>query len=261
MARLEIPTIKIENLSAAIGGKIVVADANLTISPGEKIAIVGTNGAGKSTFLRAIAGIDKPVAGQVLLDDQILHNLSPRQRAKLVSFVSQEETPAADLRVDEMVALSRIPHRPAWAINDNEEEIVLDSLKTVGLEDYRKIACDRLSGGEKRRAMIARGLAQNCPILMLDEPTNHLDVAWTLRLLSLLSKQATTVIVAIHDIDLVLRYFDYVVVIHEHKIWAYGKPIDVINSALMSQAFKVKANQFKHPETHNIHLLITQGED
>lgn len=253
--------LRLTDVSAAIGGHVVVAGVNLEIPAGARLALVGTNGAGKSTLLRTMAGIARPAGGEVWLGAQRLGELRPRERARQVCFVGQEEMPPAELLVGEMVALGRIPHRPPWAVDGRgERPHVLGALAAVGLADYVDRPCDQLSGGERRRAMIARGLAQGCPVLILDEPTNHLDIAWQLRLLDLLGRQRATVITAVHDIDLVLRHFDLVAVLHAGRIWAFGPPVDVLDTQLLAEAFGVGAKQIKHPDTDQPHLLISRSE-
>lgn len=262
MTCTQIPEIELSNVSAAVGGYTVVTGVSFSISPGEKLAIVGTNGAGKSTLLRTIAGISAAPSGTVTIGGKNVAKMRLRQRAKLMSFVAQEDAPPADLTLSEMVCLGRIPHRPAWAVTpEREMKIVRQSLDCVGLGDRLNTPCDRLSGGERRRAMLARGLAQNCPVLILDEPTNHLDIAWTLRMLGFLSNLDATVITAIHDLDLVLRYFDKVAVLHDHKLLAFGAPKDVLSSATINDAFNVSVTQTTHPHTGASHLLISEREE
>lgn len=262
MNQIRIPVISVRNVTASIAGKTIVSDVNFEVNPGTKVALVGTNGAGKSTLLRAIAGINPPTAGQVLIDGESVADMKLRRRAKIMAFVAQEEVPSADLTVGEMVCLGRIPHRPPWAVSpDKERDLVVESLARVGLADRIDVACDHLSGGEKRRAMLARGLAQNCPVLMLDEPTNHLDIAWTLQMLDFLAHLRMTVIAAIHDLDLVLRYFDTVVVLHDGAMLACGSPVDVLSCDLVADAFGVDAIQSPHPVSGKPHLLISQRKE
>ncbi len=262
MRQAAIPRIDVVDLSLNLGKKEIIKDAYCSIEPGAKVAIVGTNGAGKSTLLKAIASILPAAKGAIQLDGRNIATYRDRERAQMISYVSQEELPSADLTVFEMVTLGRIPHRPPWAINPNRERhIVIEALEAVGMVDKADYACDQLSGGEKRRAMIARGLAQRCPVLILDEPTNHLDIAWTLDLLNLLSSLPMTVITAMHDLDVVLRYFDKVALIHDHTIASYGSPTEVICPQTMADAFKVEARHYPHPETKQPHLLITQRKD
>ncbi|EEI26997.1 ABC transporter ATP-binding protein [Corynebacterium glucuronolyticum] len=252
-----VPAIEVENVAASVGGVTVVSGVQLSIPPGAKVALIGINGAGKSTLLRALAGIEKPAEGAVYLDGIPLHSIRAKKRAQLVSFVSQEETPPADLTLEEMVALGRIPHRPSWAVSTADEQpIVRAALSAVGLADRMKTSCDRLSGGERRRAMLARGLAQQTPVLFLDEPTNHLDIYWTLQMLNLIRSLSGTVIVAMHDLDLVMRYFDHVVVLNRNRMTASGHPIDVFTPEFMNDTFGVEAEQIEHPKTSRIHLII-----
>lgn len=257
VAMPDTPQIDIHGVAAAVGGCTVVSDVNLIIPPGAKVALVGVNGAGKSTFLRALAGVEKPAAGTVTLDGQPLHSLRARKRAQLITFVSQEETPPADLTLEEMVSLGRIPHRPSWAVNtEDERPIVEASLAAVGLSDRMTTSCDQLSGGERRRAMLARGLAQQTPVLFLDEPTNHLDISWTLHTLNLIRELPGTVVVAMHDLDLVMRYFDHVVVVDRHRVTASDHPVDVFTPEFMRTTFNVDAEQIVSPTTTQSHLII-----
>lgn len=254
--------IKVRNVAAAVGGYVAVKNVNFDIPFGTKFALVGTNGAGKSTLLRALAGINPAVEGQVMVGDRDVSSYDPKTRARIVAFVGQEESPPAALTLGEMVNLGRIPHRAPWSVDVRKDRgIVLEALAQVGLEDRVDSACDQLSGGERRRAMIARGLAQGSPIFMLDEPTNHLDVAWQLKLLKILQKLDCTVIAAIHDLDMVLRNFDMVAVMHDGFMIALGKPADVINTDLMDKAFKVEAVQAENPLTKETHLLISRGKE
>lgn len=256
-----VPDVRLRDVTASIGSHMVVSGVSFEVPAGCKAAIVGTNGAGKSTLLRAMAAINPPTSGTVLVGGEDIARMKHRQRAKTISFVSQEEGPPADLTLAEMVSLGRLPHRPSWAVDaGREKDIVTFALEVVGMADRLDVSCDRLSGGERRRAMIARGLAQRCPVLMLDEPTNHLDIAWTIRVLDALSEFDATVIAVIHDLDLVLRHFDLVAVLHDHRLLAFGPPVEVITTELMAGAFGVSAVQVAHPLTDANHLLVSRKE-
>ncbi|WP_210424452.1 ABC transporter ATP-binding protein [Gephyromycinifex aptenodytis] len=249
-------------MSAAVSGKVIVSDVDLEIARGSRVALVGTNGAGKSTLLRAISGITRPAAGAVLLDGEDIHAMPGRQRARKIAFVGQEEHPPAELRLDEMVALGRIPNRAPWELGASDDHrIVRESLSVVGLLDRIDDTCDRLSGGERRRAVLARGLAQGCSVLMLDEPTNHLDIRWQIKLLELIAAYEGTVVAAMHDLDLVLRHFDAVAVLHAGKVWAFGAPHEVFTPELLAETFAVTTCQIRHPSRDQSHLLIDGRKD
>ena len=207
---------EITRVSAGIGNTTIVHDINFTITPGAMTALVGVNGAGKSTLLRALAGITKPHHGEVTLDGESVHEIRPRRRAQLLTLVGQEENPPGDLTVSEMVTLGRLPHLKSWQMGGREEqEIVAEAISMVGLTDVADRPCDQLSGGQRRRALLARGFAQHTDMVMLDEPTNHLDVHHQLHLLKVLRESGRTILATIHDLDLAMSHFDQVVVLYD----------------------------------------------
>src|SRR5699024_1747697 len=192
-----------------IAGRAIVSDIDLDVPRGSMLGLVGVNGSGKSTLIRALAGLRDPAAGTVAVDGVDMASMSARQRATKLAYVGQEESPPEDLLLDEMVAMGRIPHRPPWALGGaSEHELSLNALTAVGLKHAAKRRCDQLSGGERRRAMLARALAQGCDLLILDEPTNHLDIHHQLHLLETVRGLGQTVIAAMHDLALATAFFD-----------------------------------------------------
>uniref|UniRef100_UPI0023558F06 ABC transporter ATP-binding protein n=1 Tax=Corynebacterium durum TaxID=61592 RepID=UPI0023558F06 len=167
----------VDSVAAGIGKKTLLRGVSFTVERGTMTAIVGINGVGKSTLLRALGGIAKPHAGQVLIDAANVHAIKPRHRATLMTLVGQEESPPGDLTVAEMVALGRLPYLKSWQLGSSKEkDIIARSLATVGISGLADRPCDQLSGGQRRRALLARGFAQETDLVLLDEPTNHLDV-------------------------------------------------------------------------------------
>ncbi|MBM7368639.1 ABC transporter ATP-binding protein [Gordonia hydrophobica] len=247
-------------LSCAAGGAMVVTDVTFDVPAGARLAVVGPNGTGKSTLLRAIAGIRPPAAGTVRVDGVDIGALRARQRALAVAFVGQEEHPSAELTVAEAVALGRTPHRGPWSVSDGaEESVIAEALAAVGMADYRNRPCTQLSGGERHRVTIARALAQEAPVLVLDEPTNHLDVAWRLRLMRLIDDLDCTTIAAIHDLDLAVRCFDLVAVLDAGTLRAFGPPADTLTPDLIHDVFAVRGDIVTHPTTSQPHLLLTEA--
>nr|WP_194305362.1 ABC transporter ATP-binding protein [Dietzia sp. DQ11-38-2] len=246
-----------DDLSCARGRRIVVSGVHLEVPSGSRLALVGPNGAGKSTLLRVLAGLDAPVSGSVTVDGVDVHRMRSRQRARLIAVQGQEEAPSAELTLSEAVALGRTPHRTPWALGEEgEQDIVEQALRTVGLAGRGDQSCTRLSGGERHRVVLARTLAQRTPMLMLDEPTNHLDAAWRLRLMDALETLRSTVVAAIHDLDLVLRYFDAVAVVDDGGIVAYGPPVETFTAELLDEVFGVHGYIVAHPRTGRPHLLL-----
>lgn len=234
-------TLQASHVQCSIGKKIIVDDVNLAITPGRMTAIVGPNGVGKTTLLRALAGIRMPSKGEVILDDVPLLSLSSRARAKRLAFVGQEEAPSPDLLLGEMVSLGRTPHRPPWKTGQrSERRIIVDALEAVGLADYINRRCDHLSGGERRRAVIARGLAQQADILLLDEPTNHLDIRQQLQLLEMLKTSRRTVVASIHDLSLAIQFFDEIIILRAGRVIAQSPP-NKLACSVIEESFGVRA--------------------
>ncbi|WP_231104651.1 ABC transporter ATP-binding protein [Haloechinothrix halophila] len=251
----------VSRLACAAGKRVVLRDVDFAVQRGELLALVGANGSGKSTLLRALGGVRKPVAGEVLLDDLPLGQLSARRRARAITLVGQEEALPADLVVGEMVALGRTPHRPPWAGGDaTERAAVLAALDQVGLGYAVDHPVEQLSGGERRRALLARGLAQQTPLMLLDEPTNHLDLRHQLGLLRTVRGLGKTVVVAMHDLDLAATFCDRIAVLHDGTLLTIGTPADALTPTVIHDAFGVLATPVTHPLTGRTHLLFSPDE-
>ncbi|GGO86058.1 ABC transporter ATP-binding protein [Nocardioides phosphati] len=252
-------------VSCEAGTRTVLSGVDLDVRPGEVLGLIGANGTGKSTLLRVLAGVRPAAAGEVLLGGRPLHQISSRERARQIAFVAQEETAPSDLLVSELVALGRIPHARAWGgVDSASRRAVAEALRLVDLEYAAGQSMDRLSGGERRRALIARGLAQEAPVLLLDEPTNHLDIKRQLALLRLVRRlcrdRARTVVLALHDLDLAATFCDRIAVLHGGGLFAHGTPAEVLTASVLHDAFGVLATRVTHPLTGRTHLLFSHDE-
>ncbi|SDK69103.1 iron complex transport system ATP-binding protein [Nocardioides sp. YR527] len=271
------PVLRLRGVGARLGEREVLRDIDLDVPAGTSLGIVGVNGVGKSTLLRILAGVLRPSVGQAQLADdsgrlQETSRIGSRERARRLAYVPQEEVASAELLVGEMVALGRVPRTRPWSRGGRQErEIVRAALDAVGLADRIDDPCDRLSGGERRRAVLARGLAQESPVMLLDEPTNHLDVAWQLRLLQTVADRAETLVATIHDLDLALRTFDQLAVLGRPPgsdpeagpatVVAHGPPAEVLDAISVDLHFGVGSVQVPHPHLDQAHLLIHPRKD
>ncbi|AEG83651.1 ABC transporter ATP-binding protein [Corynebacterium ulcerans] len=236
---------------------VLLRDVDFTVDSGTMTAIVGVNGVGKSTLLRVLAGIRKPHAGKVFIDDVDVHSMRSKQRAKALTFVGQEETPPGDLTVKEAVCLGRLPHTKVWQFDSKEEtRLVNDALQLVGLQDRAAMECASLSGGQRRRVLFARGFAQGTDLIFLDEPTNHLDVHHQLHLLKVLRDSGRTIIATVHDLDLAMSHFDHVVVLDHGGVVASGPPESVLIPETLRKVFEVEAFITRHPGASSSHVII-----
>lgn len=244
-------------LTCRIGSRTILSDITLDVLPHTMTAIVGVNGVGKSTLMRVLAGLRPAASGQVLVDGVDLSTLSPRSRARTLAFVAQEETPPAELTLAEMIAMGRIPHRMPWQLDGRKERLVVgESLELVGLAHLAHRRCTQLSGGERRRAMLAMGLAQGTELLLLDEPTNHLDVHHQIQLLQTMKSVGRTIVATIHDLDLAMGWFDHVIVLSDETVLAAGPPQLTLTPDILHSAFKVEARPIPPIASGPPHLVI-----
>ncbi|MFJ6383572.1 ABC transporter ATP-binding protein [Kitasatospora sp. NPDC092039] len=241
-----------EGLSWSVADTPVVREVDVDIAPGETVGLLGPNGSGKSSLLRCLAGLRPPNAGTVRYDDESVRGWSPRRIASRVAFVEQDSGVDSDLRVADVVGLGRTPFRDRWSGPDaTDRAVVAAALERVGLTALADRPWKALSGGERRRAHIARALAQQPDALLLDEPTNHLDVKHQLELMELLTGTARTVLVALHDLSLAARYCDRLLLLHRGRLVAAGPPGTVLTVERLAEVFEVDAelttDAFGHP--------------
>ena len=247
-----------QNLGCALGKYPILNGVDLEVPEREMMALVGPNGTGKSTLLRTLAGLLPIPSGRVLVAGRDLVKLSPLERARTLAMVGQQEETPADLRVAEVVALGLLPHRPPWSGGGRKERnAVAEALEQVSMTAYANRGFHQLSGGEQRRVLLARGLAQRTELLLLDEPTNHLDIRHQHALLRMVRGLGRTVIAAIHDLDLAATYFDHIVVLNDGGVAADGKPSEVLTPELVGDVFGMAASMVTDPATGEPRLLLS----
>lgn len=216
--------IELKNIDFAYKNDLVLKNVNITLKQGDFIAFVGPNGSGKSTLIRCIDGILTPNRGDILYENKNLHKMSREKIAKLVAYVPQSEGHSLFSTVYDTVLIGRKPHI-GWRPNKNDHSIVIRALKQLDLEPIAMNYMNELSGGQRQRVFIARALAQEPSVLLLDEPTANLDLKHTLEVLELLknlTKKNITVVIAIHDLNLAVRYCNHITMLNNGEIFAEG---------------------------------------
>lgn len=218
--------IRLENITLGYGPHILLDGVCAQFTAASITALIGRNGTGKSTLLRAVAGLGEYRAGEIRLDGRNLAGLAPHLLAESVSFVTTERVRIANLRCRDVVALGRAPYTN-WIgrMQDQDRKIVLQSLRQVGMEAYADRTMDKMSDGECQRIMIARALAQTTPIILLDEPTSFLDLPNRYELCTLLARLAheegKCILFSTHELDIALSLCDCVALIdppHLHHL-------------------------------------------
>ena len=215
--------IRLENISLAYDGRTIIRESSAQLGRGELCALIGRNGTGKSTLLRAIIGLLKTSVGRIVIDGEDVTMLADDAKARLISFVSTERVRVANLLCEDVVATGRAPYTN-WIgrIQEQDRKIVAEALRTVGMESFAGRSIDTLSDGECQRIMIARALAQQTPIILLDEPTAFLDIPARFELCRLLRRlaqeQQKCILFSTHDIDAALPACDSALIIEEGEI-------------------------------------------
>lgn len=211
-------SIALRHITLAYGRRILLRDVSASVPPGSLTALIGRNGTGKSTLLRAVAGLGAAASGGIELCGKPLAALTPLQRASTVSFVTTDKVRIANLACEDVVALGRAPYTN-WIgrMQETDRDIVARSLRLVGMEAFACKTMDRMSDGECQRVMIARALAQDTPIILLDEPTSFLDLPNRYELCTLLRRLAhdhrKCILFSTHELDIALSLCDSIALI------------------------------------------------
>jgi iron complex transport system ATP-binding protein len=219
----------------------LLEEINLTVGPGEMVALIGRNGTGKSTLLKSMIGLMPSLGGLCRLEGRSITQYDLPARARLVSFVSSQIAQLPSLTVREVVALGRLPYTGWMGRMDRTDLALVDqALEEVQLLSFADRKLDRLSDGERQRAMIARAFVQDTRLMVLDEPTAFLDIPNTFDLIRLLNRfrdGGKSIVYSTHDLETAMQCADKMWVIHEGKILE-GAPEDLGLSGLFDELFR-----------------------
>ena len=222
--------LKILDVTFSYGSILALNKVSFEVREGEVVSLIGPNGSGKTTLLRCIARILRPKHGVVFINGKSVWSYRPKDLAQIVAYVPQIEGNSYPLTVLEVILLGRIPHM-GISPTPKDLEVVHKVIRELGLEDLASRRINELSGGEWKKVVLARALAQEPKVLLLDEPTNHLDLKHQLEILHLirgLSKfKRITIIMAMHDINTALRFSDKVIALKQGKIIFCGSPREI----------------------------------
>jgi iron complex transport system ATP-binding protein len=241
LAGVATPALETHALSVELGGRPIVTDVRLEVAAGTWLCIVGPNGAGKTTLIHAIAGL-VPSTGSVLVDGRALRGLGRRERALRIALVPQLPTIPDGITVEQYVLLGRTPHlRPLAMEGPADREATRSALERLDLAWAAFRRLETLSGGELRRVIVARALAQASPILLLDEPTTGLDIGQQLRVLELVDElratEGLTVLSTMHDLTLAGRFAQRFALLSAGRLVAQGERSEVLAAHVIAEHY------------------------
>ena len=234
---------EIKNLSYAYTkGHLILNKLNLKVTPGAITTLMGANGSGKSTLLKIMSRQMKPSRGRVLLHGKDILSYPPKDYARELGIVHQQNRIIGDLKVQDYVSYGRNPYlKPLQKYSAEDMEEIERAMEMTGITELGQREIRTLSGGQKQRVFIAMALAQCSDILLLDEPTTYLDIKYQLEILRLVKKineeRNTTIVMVLHDIMQAINYSDEVIGMYHGKIVYQGDPKEVLNSRVISKLY------------------------
>jgi iron complex transport system ATP-binding protein len=240
--------ISARSVSVTLGGACVVDDVSLDVADGEWVTLIGPNGAGKSTLLRALAGL-VGYEGTIELAGDDARSLRRRELSRRLAFVPQSPLLPPVLSVREYVLLGRTPHVGVFGAESARDLEATDrALELLELTEFAPRQLGTLSGGEQQRAVLARALAQEAPLLLLDEPTSSLDIGRQQQALELVAdlreRVGLTVLSAMHDLTLATQYADRLLLLSGGSLVAGGPPGEILTEELISTHYRADVRVF-----------------
>lgn len=236
--------LKASSLQIGYGDHVVVEDMDVEIQRDKITTIIGPNGSGKSTVLKAITRLIRYQKGSVMLGDQDILEMKPKELAKSIGVLPQIHTAPSDFRVKELVGYGRMPHQKMLAGKSAEDEQIIQwAMEVTGTWQFRDKSIYEISGGESQRVWIATVLAQKPEILFLDEPTTYLDISHQLETMQLVRKlnreTGIGVVMVLHDLPQAMEVSDHIIVIKNGKKYSEGTPEAVITAQMMQDVYNV----------------------
>jgi iron complex transport system ATP-binding protein len=239
---LEMAVLKARDLTLQYGRRRVTDGLTAEIPEGKVTMIVGANACGKSTLLRGLTRLLKPVGGSVTLDGKNIHARPARELARTLGLLPQHPVAPGGITVRDLVGRGRYPHQGFFRNwSEQDESAVQRALEATRTLELAGRDVDELSGGQRQRVWIAMALAQETDVLLLDEPTTYLDLAHQVEVLDLVTdlnrQRGTTVAIVLHDLNLAARYADHVLALKNGRIVAAGSAADVVTQELVRDVF------------------------
>ncbi len=240
--------IEIKNLSCGYNGKEIVHNVDLCFEKSDVNIILGPNGCGKSTLMKAMVGVLNVKDSMICIDGKDINKYKDVERAKKIAFMPQIRN-VPSMSVFDFMMCARYPYLGLSKVPEKVDvEAVENAIKVCGISEYSTSSIKKLSGGERQKVYFAFMLAQQTDILMLDEPTTYLDVKREFEILDMIKnmkKDEKTIVIILHDICHALKYADKIVVMDKGKIEAFGTPEQILESGVLEKIYNIKLHKIE----------------
>lgn len=234
--------IRYEALCAGYDGMETLHELTFEIPKNRITALIGPNGCGKSTLIKATAGIIRTMSGAIYLDGQAQSDIGRRDTATRIAYMPQSR-PAPSITVRQLVSHGRYPHlKWGHSMSAADREIVEEAMVRTDTLKFARRTLVQLSGGERQRAYLAMMLAQQTPVMLLDEPTTYLDLNGQFAMMDLLTHlrdSGRTIAIVLHDLALALEYCDCAALMQDGRLVQFGTPEDIFNSGALAEVFQI----------------------
>ncbi|SDP38468.1 ABC transporter ATP-binding protein [Selenomonas ruminantium] len=251
----------VQGLQAGYGGRQVLREVSFRAGSGELIGLIGPNGAGKSTLLKSLRGL-LPAEGHIKIKGKSLGDYIPQDMARVVAYLPQHSHVPFAFSVREVVLMGRAPHLRWWQREGKQDVRIADAaMEYMAVTDLADKPVNALSGGQRQRVLLAKILAQQTPLLFLDEPASGLDIFYQEELFRFcreLCQAGRTILLVVHDLALAARFCSRLLLLGGGRLLADGKPQEVLQTQLLSQAYGVPVFVDFHPVTGHADIYTRQ---
>ena len=243
------------NLKVSYDDFVVIPDFNIAIKKGKITSIIGANGCGKSTILKAIGRIIKTDGGSIIINEKDIFKMKNKDIAKEMAILPQTPTAPGSITCFELVSYGRYPYQKGLGkLSLEDKEVINWAFKVTNMEQFKTRSIASLSGGQRQRVWIAMSLAQQTNIILLDEPTTYLDLNHQLEVLELLKKlnkeENVTIVMVLHDLNLACKYSDYLLAMKDGKLFNFGFANEVFNKEMLKECFSIDGDIIQDPKTN-----------
>ena len=256
--------IEMQNVRLGYGRKVVLNDVSFQVMPGEMVGLIGPNGCGKSTIIRALSHIISPQSGKIFLNGKDVARIPRQALSRLLGVVPQMPLLPSAFTAFEIVLMGRNPHLGLFQYEGPKElAIAWRAMGRTGTQSLAERRVSELSGGEIQCLLIARALAQETKVILLDEPTANLDISRQVEILDLIKnlcrEKNLAVLAALHDLNLASQYCNRLILLNDGKVHAEGTPKEVITPRNIKEVYGTDGCVYTHPVNGLPTILLNAG--